>query len=212
MAWLTTRRAAPLLVASAPQSVGCLYGLFTGDGDPQPRAGSAVPPPSSTRHRARGVEDELQHGPGAVERDLLLVGRGRGVDEDGRAPAVQLFEQASQERVPEVHAVRVGLERDPVAAELVHGVCVGRRLDPNPAAGALCARPGRPRIPAPGPQGRPPGRVATKSRPERSLTVGSGALPVRNGRAEAGSSASAGPMSPAVAHDGGRHRVLRGPK
>ncbi|WP_433446491.1 hypothetical protein ACQPXS_02540 [Streptomyces sp. CA-142005] len=67
----------------------------------------------------RAESKMIQHGPGTVEGDLLMVRRRGGVDEDGRASPVQLLEQRFQARVSEIHAVCVGLERDAVAVQLV---------------------------------------------------------------------------------------------
>ncbi len=72
---------------------------------------------------AGGVEDELQHRPGPVQRDGLVPGRGGGVDEDDSTAALQLAPQRQVALIAEVDALGTGLQGDSVTAQLIQ--CVG---------------------------------------------------------------------------------------
>src|ERR1700722_6617058 len=80
------------------------------------------PTENQVDHRTRAVEGELDHRTRISERTLLPAYRRGRMNEDYRAPAVELIEDRVEPLVAEVHAVEVGQHDYAVELERIQGV------------------------------------------------------------------------------------------
>src|SRR5580692_6581940 len=76
--------------------------------EPDFRTARRSPAEYQVDHRPRAVEGELDHRTRISERTLLPAYRRSRMNEDHRAPAVELIEDRIESLVAEIHAIEVG--------------------------------------------------------------------------------------------------------